>query len=160
MRGTGIASAYLSSGPDDDVSGLRDGWFYPGDMGSVSTDGLVMLEGRVNDVMNIGGNKFAPQAIEALALGCAGIHDAAAFSVPDKYGVETPWIAVVRGASYKPGELLGAIKGRWPLLARLQVAVTREIPRNHMGKIDRLRLRQQGLAWMAHVGHQPAGPRT
>jgi acyl-CoA synthetase (AMP-forming)/AMP-acid ligase II len=162
VRGTGMASGYLNAEPEDKsaASGLRDGWFYPGDLGSVSSAGLVMLEGRVNDVMNIGGNKFAPQAIEAVALGCTGIHEAAAFSVPDNYGVETPWLAVVRGGDHKPGEVLGTITARWPLLARLQIAVVDEIPRNHMGKIDRLRLKQQGLDWMAAAVRQATGPRT
>jgi acyl-CoA synthetase (AMP-forming)/AMP-acid ligase II len=162
VRGTGMASGYLSGEGEDKAvaSGLIDGWFYPGDMGSVSIDGLLMLEGRVNDVMNIGGNKFAPQAIEAVALACAGIRDAAAFSVPDGYGVEMPWLAVVRGADHKSGEVLATIKARWPLLARLQVAVVEEIPRNHLGKIDRSRLKQQGLDWMAAAERQATGPRT
>ncbi len=162
VRGGGMALGYLNAEPEDKAaaSGLRDGWFYPGDLGSVSPEGLVMLEGRVNDVMNIGGNKFAPQAIEAVALGCTGIRDAAAFSVPDSYGVETPWLAVVRGGDHKAGEVLGAITARWPLLARLQVAVVDEIPRNHMGKIDRSQLKQHGLDWMASAARQAAGPRT
>jgi hypothetical protein len=55
--------------------------------------------------------------VSMLRSGLAGgIRDAAAFSVPDKFGVETPWIAVVRGADHRPGELMGKLKTRWPLL--------------------------------------------
>ena len=59
-------------------------------------------------VLNIGGEKFSPQAFEDMALGCAGIRDAAAFSVPDRFGVETPFIAVVRGADHQPGGLMAS----------------------------------------------------
>ena len=127
-------------------SSVRDGWFYSGDVGSVSADGLVLVAGRANDVINIGGNKYMPQAIEEAALSCAGVSDAAAFSVPDRLGVEAPCIALVRSDDYKPGEVLARVKARWPELGALQVTVTAAIPRNQMGKIDRLKLRQQGLA--------------
>ena len=86
-----------------------------------------------------------------MALGCAGIRDAAAFSVPDRFGVETPFIAVVRGADHKPGELMGKLKARWPTLRGVQVAFVGQIPRNGMGKIERQRLRQQAMAAMTQA---------
>ena len=147
IRTLGMVAEYLNEAPGERASStLRGGWFYPGDLGSVSADGLVIVAGRASEVMNIGGDKYAPQALEELALTCAGIRDAAAFSVPDKLGVETPWIAVVRGADHKPGELVGKLGARWPQLGGIRVAVMAEIPRNQMGKIDRQTLRQQGEA--------------
>ncbi len=158
MRSDGMVSGYLTEDPADRAaagdSPFRNGWFYPGDLGSVSADGIVTVAGRAIEVINIGGNKFQPVAIEELALGCVGIREAAAFSVPDEHGTETPWIAVVRGDDYKPSELMRAVRTRWPLLAGLQVAATREIPRNQMGKIDRLKLRQQALAWKAGAARE------
>ncbi len=155
VRTDGIIAGYLNEDrAEKATSPVRNGWFYPGDLGSLSADGIVAVAGRANDTINIGGDKFQPAAIEELALGCAGIRDAAAFSVPDEHGVETPWIAVVRSDDYKASEVLRAIKARWPLLAGLQVAVTQEIPRNHMGKIDRTRLRHQASAWKATAQRQ------
>jgi acyl-coenzyme A synthetase/AMP-(fatty) acid ligase len=152
IRTRGMISGYLDEDPRQAAaSAVRDGWFYPDDLGSVSADGLVTLHGRASELLNIGGNKYAPQALEELALTCAGIRDAAAFSVPDKLGVETPWIAVVRGEDHKPGELVGKLKARWPQLGELQVVTTPAIPRNQMGKIDRLKLREQGMGMVARA---------
>jgi 2,3-dihydroxybenzoate-AMP ligase len=147
VRGPGMISGYLNESLNGGArSSVRDGWFYSGDVGSVSADGLVLVGGRANDVMNIGGDKYFPQAIEEVALTCAGIRDAAVFAVPDRLGVEAPWIAVVRGEGHQPGELVSKLGARWPQLARIRVAVMTEIPRNQMGKIDRQKLRQQGQA--------------
>lgn len=147
VRNACMISGYLNEDPKGSArSSVRDGWFYSGDVGSVSADGVVLVGGRVNDVMNIGGNKYFPQAIEEVALTCAGIRDTAVFTVPDKLGVEAPWIAVVRGEGHQPGELVSKLGARWPQLASIRVAVMTEIPRNQMGKIDRLKLRQQGVA--------------
>jgi len=150
VRTEGMITGYLNE--DAATSAVRNGWFYSGDLGSVSADGIVVVAGRTNDVLNVGGNKFFPQAIEEVALGCAGIREAAVFSVPDKLGVEMPWIAVVRGEGHQPGELMGKVKARWPQLGGLQVVVAASIPRNDMGKIDRLKLRQQGMAMVVDAG--------
>jgi acyl-CoA synthetase (AMP-forming)/AMP-acid ligase II len=149
IRTTGMATGYLGNEQGGAASPLRDGWFYSDDLGSVSADGLVILHGRASELLNIGGNKYAPETLEEVALSCAGIRDAAAFSVPDRLGVETPWIAVVRGEDHRPGELVGKLQARWPQLGNLEVVTTAAIPRNQMGKIDRLKLREQGIAMVA-----------
>jgi acyl-CoA synthetase (AMP-forming)/AMP-acid ligase II len=161
VRSEGMVTRYENESPADaGTSPLRNGWFYPGDLGSVSAEGVVVVTGRVTEVLNIGGNKFQPAAIEELALDCDGILDAAAFSVPDEHDIERAWIAVVRGSDYKEGEIAGRIRARWPLLGRLQIAVTKQIPRNHMGKVDRLKLREQARGWAATAATQSQGPRT
>ena len=148
VRSACLISGYWNEDRPATDSPLRNGWFYPGDVGSLSADRVLVVTGRITDVLNIGGNKFFPQAIEEVSLGCAGIRDAAAFSLPDKFGVERPWVALVRGDDYKAGEVAGRVRARWPLLGELQVAVMAAIPRNQMGKIDRLKLREQGLQQM------------
>jgi len=145
-RTAGMFTGYLNDAKAT-AAVLKDGWFYPGDLGSLSADGLLLVEGRDTEIMNIGGDKYAPHALEDVALGCAGIRDAAAFSVPNEFGVEVPWLAVVRGEGHREGEVMGKLRARWPGLAGAQIAVIASIPRNQMGKIERLTLRRQALSW-------------
>lgn len=43
---------------------FREGWFYSGDLGYISATGQLYVEGRVDDVLNIGGHKVVPGFIE------------------------------------------------------------------------------------------------
>ena len=57
-----------------DGDSIRDGWFYPGDRGRIRPDGMLIVSGRVSDIINIGGTKLAPELIEdvvrASSRGC------------------------------------------------------------------------------------------
>ena len=132
------ASEYLDA-PDATAESFKDGWFYPGDAGSLSAEGLLRVEGRTDDVMNLGGEKFMPLTLETPALQCAGVKDAAAFVVQDESGLGKPWLAVVRGDDLDEAQLARALQ--IPLLPPVHVAWIDEIPRNGMGKIQRDQLR-------------------
>ena len=45
-----------------------DGWLATGDLGSVDSDGYVYLAGRVDDVINRGGEKVLPREVEEVLL--------------------------------------------------------------------------------------------
>ena len=51
--------------PIESAKVFRDGWFYPGDLGSLTADNLLIISGRQNDVLNAGGGKMAAEKIEA-----------------------------------------------------------------------------------------------
>ena len=53
--------------PEGSAKVFRDGWFYPGDLGTLSSDGLLVISGREQTVLNLGGDKINPETVE-LAL--------------------------------------------------------------------------------------------
>ena len=60
-----LATGYL----DDEQAtarAFRNGWFYPGDTGSVGAAGYLFLSGRIDHVLNMGGDKIDPRLIEEL----------------------------------------------------------------------------------------------
>lgn len=139
VRGEDVADGYLDD-PDTTTRQFRHGWFYPGDLGRFGDDGMLRVEGRADDVMNFGGEKFLPRTIEEAALACPGVADAGAFTMPDAVGVGTPWIAVVRGEGLSEPALAQAL--RMPGLPPVYVAWVDRIPRNALGKVQRDMLRQ------------------
>ena len=44
------------------------------------------LVGRIGDIMNLGGVKVAPGAVEDALSSCSGVKEIAAFSMPDGTG--------------------------------------------------------------------------
>ena len=127
-------------------SSWRDGWFYPGDLGALSDDGLLVVVGRVSEIMNLGGTKIDPLLIDEFAKTIPGVSDAAAFSVVNEAGVETLWVAVVRDEAFEASRFRALINARWPAFSNLRLAFIGAIPRNGMMKVERQKLRSMSLA--------------
>lgn len=64
----------------------KNGWFYNGDIGSVSQDSLLTIGGRSGDFINSGGNKVSSRVIEDVLLSMPDVTEAA-FGVLDRMGV-------------------------------------------------------------------------
>jgi acyl-CoA synthetase (AMP-forming)/AMP-acid ligase II len=137
VRGADVIDHYI----DDEEANkkfFRDGWFYPGDVGSLTPEGRLRVEGRTDEMMNFGGASFMPHVIEGAVMACAGVADAAAFAMPDKNGFDAPWIAVVRQADLKEQDVAKALM--LPGLPPAHVVWIDQIPRTANGKVHRDRL--------------------
>ncbi len=145
LSGDRVASVYLDD-PQESARAFRDGGFYPGDLGRLLPDGLLLIDGRVDDRMNLGGAKFLPNLLDEVALSCPGVVDAAAFAAPDAQGLDECWLAVVRGEDFQRARLVELIASHGDVFPPVRFAWIDEIPRNGMGKVDRRRLRADTLA--------------
>ncbi|MGE5202381.1 MAG: class I adenylate-forming enzyme family protein [Acidobacteriota bacterium] len=121
---------------------FKDGWFHPGDMGILHGPRQLQVIGRGDELLNIGGNKFSPSALEALILSDAAVGDVGVTSVRNSEGIEEVHVAVV-GATGDDAELLARISEalRHLQLGKFHVARLSVIPRNAAGKIRRDLLR-------------------
>ncbi|WP_395685034.1 class I adenylate-forming enzyme family protein [Caenimonas koreensis] len=138
-RNVGQVHRYL----DDDkttAETFRDTWFYPGDLGAMGPDGELFVKGRALEVMNFGGVKVTPNAIDEVAAKVPGVVEAAAFVVADKAAKQWPHIAVVAGADFDEARLIKRIGASFPSVPPLKVVRVDKLPRNDMGKILRLEL--------------------
>lgn len=144
VRGERMAAGYIDD-PDATAERFRNGWFHTRDLVRRLPDGRLVLDGRVDDVMNLGGIKFMPARLENPALACPGVLDAAAFAVPDAAGVDQVWLAVSAGPDFDRDTLAPHLS-TYPGLPPLRIAWIDEIPRNAMGKIDRQTLKAAVLA--------------
>ena len=155
VKTTMLAAGYLDN-PELTNTTFRDGWFYPGDMGFLSEDGILVLEGRASEVLNIGGTKLSPDLVERTALAVAGVLDAAAFTLPGPQGIPFLTVAVQPGDGFSPKAVSAALEGQFPVRP-IRVVQLRRIPRNAGGKIQRDLLRPliQGRPGAKRTGRRP-----
>lgn len=139
-----VSAGYLDD-PEATARAFRDGAFYPGDVGRLRADGMLMVDGRIDDRMDLGGRKFLPDLLEEAALAFPGVRDAAAYAAPDGQGMDTCWLAVAADESLDRQGLAQHIAAT-PSLPTPRFAWTQDIPRNAMGKIERRRLREETMA--------------
>jgi acyl-CoA synthetase (AMP-forming)/AMP-acid ligase II len=140
IRSDRNAGRYLD---DDEASArtFRDGWFYPGDLGRRQADGLIVIEGRVNEHLRLGETKMSPHVFENALLEHDQVRDAAAFTVPGPDGFEQCWVAIVVEGEVTREALMDRLRVAGVPTVPLRFAWAEEIPRNAMGKVDRTALR-------------------
>lgn len=73
---------------------LQNGYIYTNDLAYIQ-DGFIYLIGRKGDVINVGGNKVAPQEIEDLVTRYTGIKDCACIGISDTLKGQVPKLFVV-----------------------------------------------------------------
>ena len=135
IRSNRVVGRYLDAGSG--TGAFRDGGFYPGDLGRLFGDGLLVVDGRADDLMNLGGVKVLPGVVEAALLACPGVADVAAFAVPTAAGLHQCWVALVRGAGFDQDAVVGQVAASLPWLPPLRLVAVERLPRNAVGKAER-----------------------
>jgi acyl-CoA synthetase (AMP-forming)/AMP-acid ligase II len=122
---------------------FRDGYFYTGDLGVIRADGRLALLGRVTDVVNVLGSKFAPGPIEEAVRREFGVSGACVFSVQQADGEEIVHIAIESRQRIDLDRLAKLLGTMLPSPLHAPVHLLDALPRNHMGKVQRDVLKQQ-----------------
>jgi acyl-coenzyme A synthetase/AMP-(fatty) acid ligase len=121
---------------------FKDGYFYPGDKGYLDPAGKLVLEGRINEVINLGGVKLNPEIIDEIALAQLGVIDCATFAVPGPTGIDQLAMALVTDGDFTP-ELFEKAMAKKSPYAISKMILTDKIARNENGKILRSALTQR-----------------
>lgn len=72
--GDTLMTGYVGE-PERTAQVLRDGVLYTSDLGTIDADGRLHLQGRQDDVINVGGFKVAPTEVEDAAMGHPSVAD-------------------------------------------------------------------------------------
>lgn len=147
IRGENVFAGYENN-PDANATAFRDGWFFTGDNGYLDEDGDLFLTGRTKEQINRGGYKIMPSEVEEALSRHPAVHEAAVFGVPHRTLGED----VAGAVSLKPGATADAAALRAHLSDLLaankvpgRIAIMSELPRNPVGKLDRLALAQRAM---------------
>ncbi len=124
---------------------FRDGWFYPGDLAIRHADGRISLHGRVTDVISILGEKRPAEPFERGLIERLDVEDACVFSMAGPNGEELH-VALQSPEPIPEERLTPALQAVLWGFPRAHVHFVEALPRNHMGKVQRLRLKQMLMA--------------
>jgi len=115
-----------------------DGWFDTGDIARILPDGALLIEGRADNLINLGGSKYAAERIEALVAQTPGVDICAATRV-DRPGTLAPelGIAVVAGPAFNLERTLAHVTSKLRTTAKTRIVVCERLPMLPTGKIDR-----------------------
>jgi fatty-acyl-CoA synthase len=142
FRGDKCVTGYVGNPPGSEKF-FRDGWFYPGDIGAVTADGLLIITGRSKNIIDLGGDKINPEVIESVLLSCPGVVQAVAIGRANALGIEQVWAAVETRAEVDPESIRAHCARRLaPELVPAKVTRVAAMPRNVGGKIDRDEVRK------------------
>lgn len=140
FRGHTCVAGYLGNPPGSEAF-FRDGWFHPGDLGRVTGDGVLVISGREKTIIDLGGDKISPEAIEAALISYPGVILAAAFGRPNALGIEEAWVAVTGNTTLDSDAMRAHCARKLPAAqVPARIVQVPEIPRNPAGKVDRRRL--------------------
>lgn len=118
-------------------SSFRDGWFYPGDLGSLNERGELVLSGRGDDVVNVGGAKFNLLELDIWLQSLGLFKDVASFQTKNQFDEIELGIAFVVDAPPIPEMLVAKLRAFNPDLTFEYLIHLEKIPRNVLDKVDR-----------------------
>jgi acyl-CoA synthetase (AMP-forming)/AMP-acid ligase II len=136
-----VAMEYLGE-PEESARVFRDGWFYPGDIGYLTPENMLVISGRSKSVINVGGEKVNPERVEEVLSAHPSVQQVAVLPIPTESGVDTLYALIVPRSALIAYVLQEFCRAKLPpkFVPTRFVAVS-ELPRNEMGKIERLKLR-------------------
>lgn len=125
--------------PELTAAKIHDEWLRTGDLARVE-EGFFYIEGRVDDVINRGGEKVLPAYIEGLLAAMEAVGVGCVFGVTDSILQNRVWAAVEE----RPGHEFDEATARSALDAQLpdyavpeRIWVLNPLPRTASGKVDR-----------------------
>lgn len=133
--------------PDADEKAIRDGWYYTNDLAVADEMGDLWVSGRVDDMINSGGENIYPEEIEHALAACPDLDEVVVAGSPhDKWGHAVTAFVVGRPGD-KPEDTLVKVERFAHTVAALpsmkrpkRYVVVDQIPKSAVGKILRRRL--------------------
>jgi acyl-coenzyme A synthetase/AMP-(fatty) acid ligase len=146
-----VRSPYLFNGyyrdPQRTAAALDGDWYRTGDLGAIDGDGRLWLKGRKTSIIDRAGVRVPADDIDRVLRRDPDVEDVCTVGVPDPRVGEEVYAFVVLKQPPADGALSGVLahcRAHLEPSRRPRVVVLDAMPRNRIGKIDRLALRDLG----------------
>jgi 2,3-dihydroxybenzoate-AMP ligase len=122
-----------------------DGFLRTGDLARITKEGNLVVEGRIKDVVNRGGEKVGAAELEEQIEAHPRVRSAAVVAAPDAALGEKICAFLVTHEPVGLGELRAFLTGRGLAAFKLPDRVEHlpELPRTEIGKVDKKELRRR-----------------
>ncbi|MEO8667315.1 MAG: class I adenylate-forming enzyme family protein [Bauldia sp.] len=141
MRGPGVTRSFAGIAAPMGDEGLRDGWYYPGDIGSFGESGILHLTGRTAEMIKRGGLMIHAQEVEYVLSLYGPVVEAAVVGIPTDRSDEEVAAFVVLREPVETGEILRHCRQNLASYKVPQhIAIVETLPRNTTGKVVKAEL--------------------
>ena len=162
-----IMPGYLNK-PDATVEAWQNLWFHTGDLATVDEDGFYYFKDRKKDAIRRRGENVSSWEVEQVLREHVAVADAAAVPYPSPLGEDDVRVVVTLndGAKLTHEALIAFCTERLPdFMVPRYLEFRDDLPRTPTGRIEKYRLRDEGLAPDAYdrgdpreQRHTPLGP--
>jgi acyl-coenzyme A synthetase/AMP-(fatty) acid ligase len=149
VRGGSRALGYWQQA-ERTAAAFRGEWYVTGDLVSRDDAGYFTYAGRGDDMLKVGGKWVAPAEVEDCLQSHPAVRECAVVGTTDANGLVKPRAFVVLQAGPQAGaglseELKAFVRDRLaPYKYPRELTFVGELPRTHLGKVDRGKLRREG----------------
>jgi long-chain acyl-CoA synthetase len=164
VRGPQVTAGYV----DEDVQPVREGWFSTGDLGHLTDDGWLVLDGRKKDLLKTAYGKYLqPSKIEAVLRRIPGVTEAMVVGEGRPFCAALLWVEGTSDATMIDAAVLDANRRlshpeqvkRWAVLPNDLSIEGGDLTANLKLKRHRVEARFRGVIDSLYEGHPIASTR-
>lgn len=141
IKGNNVIKKYWSNSEAD--KNIVGGWLKTGDVGYVDDEGYLYVTGRLDDTINVGGEKVMPEEVEEVVKTLLGVEEAVAVGIKHEiFGqVVKLFVRKSEGVSIEKSDILShCMKNLERYKIPVDIEFVDEFPRTEYGKVKRFML--------------------
>ncbi len=140
-----VRTSHMASGYVNDVEAtravFRDGYFYTGDIGHLTPEGILAITGREKTALNVGGETVNPETVEDVITSFPDVQDAGVFVQDNEFGIAELCALIVTRRVFSDAELVQYCASKLETSTiPSRFIVIDALPRGGQGKLERHRL--------------------
>ncbi|MFI7638944.1 (2,3-dihydroxybenzoyl)adenylate synthase [Nonomuraea sp. NPDC049400] len=146
VRGPYTIRGYYLAPEHNAVAFTQDGFYRSGDLVRRLDSGDLVVDGRIKDVINRGGDKIPVEEVENLLLSHPAVDDVVIVGIPDEaMGERSCACVIARGEPPTRRDLVAHLTARGVAAFKLpdRVRIVERFPRTSLGKVDRAALARE-----------------
>ena len=142
IKGPNVIESYWRN--EEMNRNIENGWLKTSDVGHLDEEGYLYLDGRIDDMINVGGEKVIPSEIEMIVNELEGIEESIAVGIPhNTFGQVVKLFAkkTIKSKIQESEIIVHCVKKLERYKVPISIQFVDEFPRTEYGKIKRYELK-------------------